>query len=119
MEIMYCKDRPVTTMEKPKGGEGVLELTAILKDPAVAGSVIDKFNIGKLEPGHGLGWHRHEGNTETICILSGTADYTGNDGKHYTLHEGDCTFCDNMEYHSMYCTGSEPLTFIALIVNKG
>ena len=118
MEILYFKDRPVTTMEKPKGGEGVLVLTAILKDPTIAGTVIDKFNIGKLEVGHGLGWHRHEGNTETICILSGIADYTGNDGKHYTLHAGDCTFCDNMEYHSMFAAGDEPLTFIALIVNK-
>lgn len=118
MEIFRYENRPVTVMEKPKGGEGVVEFTAVLKDPSVAGNGIEKFNIGKLEPGHGLGCHRHEGNTETICILSGTADYTGNDGNHYTLHEGDSAFCDNMEFHSMYCTGTEPLSFIALIMHK-
>ena len=118
MEILRYKDRPGTTMEKPKGGEGVVEFTAVLRDPSVVGNEIEKFNIGKLAPGHGLGWHRHEGNTETICIISGTADYTGNEGKHYILEKGDTAFCDNMEFHSMYCTGDEPLTFIALIVKK-
>lgn len=118
MYISSEKDRSVTEMEKPKGGDGVLILHSILHDPLEAGSTITAFSHAVLNPGSGIGYHQHIDATETIFILSGEADYTDDRGEHTVLVAGDTAFCDNMEHHSLYCRGCRPVEFIALIMNK-
>ncbi|MDY4919886.1 MAG: cupin domain-containing protein [Phascolarctobacterium sp.] len=53
-----------------------------------------------LKPGCSLGYHEHNGNSETIVVLSGTADYNDN-GKPMTLHAGDRVHCPSGEGHSI------------------
>lgn len=118
MYIGNEKDRTVTVMDNPKGGDGRLELHSILPSPAEAGSVISVFSRGVLEPGSGIGYHQHVNATETIFILSGEADYTDEKGEKTVLKAGDTAFCDTMEHHSLYCRGAQKLEFIALIMNK-
>lgn len=68
-----------------------------------------------LEPGAMVGFHIHEGESETYHILSGSGVYSDN-GKEIEFSEGDITFTPSGEGHSIKNTGKDDLVFTALIV---
>lgn len=71
-----------------------------------------------MEPGAVLGYHEHHGETETYYILSGTGEYDDN-GTKVPAAPGDIFFCEDGCGHDICCTGSEPLSFMALIIKGG
>ena len=70
-----------------------------------------------LEPGCSIGYHIHNGDSETYYILSGTAEYNDN-GTIVTLTSGDVAFTPDGQGHGIKNIGKEPLSFIALILYK-
>lgn len=70
-----------------------------------------------LKPGCSLGYHQHNGNSETIVVLQGTAEYNDN-GKTMTLNVGDTVHCPDGEWHSIgnSAEATEDLHLQALIV---
>ena len=111
-------DQPVIRLENPQRGAGTLTLRKILDGPQELDQKGRAFNHCFLEPGAGLGYHKHEGTTETMYILKGRGRYVDEDGKETVLEPGDVTFTDNGQGHSLYCEGDEPLEFIALVLFK-
>ena len=106
------------TAENPQNGSGVLTMRKILNGPEELDQKGRAFNHCFLEPGSGLGYHKHEGTTETMYILKGQGRYTDENGVETTLFPGDVTFTDNGQSHSLFCQGDEPLEFIALVLFK-
>ena len=68
-------------------------------------------------PGDELPYHEHHGETETYYILSGTGMYEDN-GKAIPAEAGDVFFCKDGDGHGIKNTGTEDLTFVALILKK-
>ena len=61
--------------------------------------------------------HAHNGNSETIVVLQGTADYNDN-GTPTTLHAGDKVHCPSGESHSIGnpADAKEDLLLQALVI---
>lgn len=72
-----------------------------------------------LKPGCSLGYHIHDGNSETIVVLQGTADYNDN-GQAITLHAGDKVHCPSGEGHAIGnpADAAEDLLLQALVIKK-
>ena len=115
---MLITDRKTDIFERRAGGTGNTIMEHII-DENVYGGKIAAYARVVLKPGCSLGYHKHEGTSETIFVLSGTADYNDN-GTPMTLRQGDVVFCPEGENHSIGNaeTATEDLLLMALIVNE-
>lgn len=73
------------------------------------------FAHANLKPGEEVGFHVHNGESESYYILSGEGDYNDN-GNHMTVYPGTITFTPSGSGHGIKNIGSEMLEFIALII---
>ena len=96
------------------GGKGHVIIEHILseKEMHTACGLYAKVTI---EPGCTLGYHEHEGESETYYILSGKGDYDDN-GTVREVTAGDVTFTTSGHGHALANTGEEDLVFMALII---
>ncbi len=65
-------------------------------------------------PGSAIGYHVHQGESETYYILSGKGTYNDN-GTPVDIHPGDVFFCGSGEGHGIEAV-DEPIEMIALIL---
>ena len=68
-----------------------------------------------LLPGCGIGFHMHNGESETYYIYSGSGEFNDN-GTLVPVSAGDTTFTPSGTGHGLVNTGTEPLELIALIL---
>lgn len=68
-----------------------------------------------LEPGHSIGYHVHEGESELYYIYSGKAEFNDN-GTIEIVESGDTTFTPSGTGHGIKNIGTGPLEIIALIL---
>lgn len=115
---MLVTNRKTDYFEKRAGGTGTTIMEHIV-DESVYGGKIAAYARVVLKPGCSLGYHKHEGTSETLYILSGTAEYNDN-GTPCTLQAGDVAYCAEGESHSVgnSASATEDLVIIALIVNE-
>lgn len=73
------------------------------------------YSLIQVKPGEEVDYHMHIGESETFFILSGQGVYNDN-GKTVDVTPGMVTFTPSGEGHSIKNTGTDMLTFIALIV---
>lgn len=92
-----------------KGGEGVM-VGRMYEDDTI------KILKGYLEKDSTIGMHTHEGNSETVYILSGVGKMIY-DGVEEPLQAGSCSYCPEGHSHSLVNTGDEPLCFLGVIPN--
>ena len=69
------------------GGNGDVIIEHYIDEKMLNDTVVMYAKV-TLKPGCSLGYHVHTGNSETIVVLQGTADYNDN-GTPMTLHAGD------------------------------
>ena len=74
----------------------------------------NKIMRGKLEPGCSIGLHTHEGNSETIYILSGTGKVLY-DGEYEPVSAGSCHYCPRGHAHSLINDSDGDLVFFAVV----
>ena len=74
----------------------------------------NKIMRGKLEPGCSIGLHTHEGNSETIYILSGTGKVLY-DGEYEPVSAGSCHYCPQGHAHSLMNDSDGDLIFLAVV----
>lgn len=92
--------------------------TVNIKDLATAE---DLYNHGRLfaqisiEPGHSIGFHDHQRESELFYVIKGEGVYNDN-GKEVTVGVGDVCICPSGESHCIENKGSELLQLVALIV---
>ncbi|HPF54777.1 MAG TPA: cupin domain-containing protein [Eubacteriales bacterium] len=68
-----------------------------------------------LQPGCGIGYHIHKGESETYYIYSGSGEFNDN-GTIVPVSAGDVTFTPDGTCHGILNTGAIPLELIALIL---
>ena len=113
---MITRANELNTFSKPFfDGKGEVQMRQVLQPEQFCGHG-RLFNQVTIQPGCSLGWHTHEGESETYFLLQGKGLYSDN-GKEVELEAGDCAYCPSGEGHSIENIGSEPLVFMALIVN--
>lgn len=102
--------------EKPSpfGGTGRIKVRNLLEG---ANEMYEKgrvFAHTTVYPGSGIGIHRHENESETYYIVSGSGIYHDN-GVNLEIHPGDVCFCGDHQVHGIEAVG-EPIEMIALIL---
>lgn len=115
---MLVADRKTDYFEKRAGGTGTTIMEHIIDEKVYNGKIAAYARV-ILKPGCSLGYHKHEGTSETLYILSGTAKYNDN-GTEMELFPGDVAFCPEGESHSIgnSAHSKTDLVVMALIVNE-
>ena len=111
--VLKEKNREFAVLDGVEGGCGELILEM------VAGKGVSPSNVrlcahAKLEPGSGIGYHVHRGESEIYYILSGKGLYDDN-GTKREVAVGDVTFTPDGEGHSLENIGDCVLEFMAII----
>lgn len=115
MIMNFSQRKPIIEM-CAEGGSGKLTLDKLLSKPNAPESV-RMYAKASLEPGASVGYHVHNGESETYFILSGRGEYNDN-GKVIEVSAGDVTFTPSGEGHGIKNTGFAPLEFMALIIEE-
>lgn len=74
----------------------------------------NRIMLGRLEPGASIGMHTHDTSCEMIYILSGRGTALI-DGGSESVEAGQCHYCPKGSTHSLVNSGSEELTFFAVV----
>lgn len=114
--IKRAADLKKQTVAGLKEGKGSIEMIHLLdaeKDEFSGKGRLFCKNI--LKPGCSIGFHKHEGDSETYYILSGQGEVNDN-GTKYQVKAGDVVYTPHGESHSLENTGDTDLEFIALIL---
>lgn len=74
------------------------------------------FARGTLAPGHSVGYHVHIRDIEICYFLSGTGIVVDENGCRTRVNPGDCNIVEVGHGHEVINDGTEPLTYIALIL---
>lgn len=67
-----------------------------------------------LEKDCSIGRHIHDTSCEVISVLSGTANFTLDDGEE-VLTAGQCHYCPKGSYHSVKNVHEEPLVMFCVV----
>ena len=97
-----------------RGGKGEVKIAHLLKPEEFFGKgrVFAQIDI---EPGCSLGNHQHVGEIEAYYILRGEGTYFDNE-EPVLVKAGDVAICDDMNWHGIENTGSETLSFMAMVI---
>lgn len=68
-----------------------------------------------LTPGCSIGYHPHNGESETYYIISGNGEYNDN-GNMCKVQVGDITYTPSGKAHGIENTGDTDLVFMAIIL---
>lgn len=113
---MFCTEKHTDICQNRFGGKGEVILEHLIDEKVYDGKVVMYARV-ILKPGCSLGYHKHEGNSETCYVLQGTAAYSDN-GKPMTLHAGDTVFCPDGESHYLENIGTDDLIVIGLVLKS-
>ena len=91
-----------------KGGKGKVNLRIVEGKGGI------KVIRATLYPHSSVGMHRHDDDSETIFIVSGSAKSVCDSEIEY-LSAGDCTICPRGCSHTMINDGDEPAEFFAVL----
>jgi mannose-6-phosphate isomerase-like protein (cupin superfamily) len=113
--IRKSKEKDVLQKENHLGGSGRLTIRNLLNGDGEMYGKGRAFCHTTLEPGSSIGYHMHNGESETYYIVSGSGEYNDN-GTIVPVYTGDVAHTPPGEGHGLHNTGTEPLEFIALIL---
>ena len=101
------------TRNAMRGGPGKVDITHLADPMSIKnGRLMAELT---LEPGAGIGLHRHDNETEYYIITEGSGLVTEDEGEK-DVAEGDIVVTGNGESHSIKNTGNKLLKFIAVII---
>lgn len=99
-----------------KGGAGQIEITELVSKA----EMLDHARLYArmyIEPGAGIGYHEHSGETEIFNVIEGSV--TWSDGTTDTVvSEGDVMICEDGKGHEIRNTSGAPARLTALIILK-
>lgn len=107
--------RKIVKKENVFGGNGVILFEYLLNEEQL-NNMCRLYAKVTLMPGSSLGYHEHNGESETYYILSGTGTYINTKKEETEVLPGDVTFTASGEGHGIINTGSEKLVLMALII---
>ena len=110
--IYRSADHPVEVRKAMRGGPGEAVLTKLLaENPAH----MRLFNTITLNPGCGIGYHVHEGETEMFYFLDGCGRVQDDD-HFYDITAGDSMATFSGHGHGVENTGDHDLVILAVII---
>ena len=112
--IIRHADMPLEIRPAMRGGPGEVHITKLVTDLPAHTRI---FNILTIEPGCGIGYHVHEGETELFYFLSGHAQVR-DDEETYDVGPGDSMVTANGHGHAVTNTGSETVNIVAVIITE-
>ena len=101
--------------EHMRDGDGTVQLTNFITGPEELCQKGRLFSKITLNPGCGIGYHVHEGDSELFYILKGTAEYSDN-GTVAQVTAGDVTLCPAGQGPAIANRTDEVVELIAVIV---
>ena len=113
--IRRNNDKITETFEHKFEGDGSITVRSILNNPQEMSEKARVFAHTTLNPGCSIGYHVHNGESETYYIFSGNGEFNDN-GNIVSIFAGDVTHTPSGEGHGIKNTGSIPLEIIALIL---
>lgn len=113
--IRKSTERTIEKGERRFGGEGYVTVRHLSSSPEELNSKGRVFAHSTLLPGHSIGYHVHEGESETYYIYSGKGEFNDN-GTLKIVEAGDVTFTPPGTGHGIKNVGDTPLEMIALIL---
>lgn len=112
--MIKTREMQTQTEEYNKDGKRAFTLYN-LKEFEGINDKIRQFSYVVLDVGEEVPFHEHHGNAENYYIISGEGVYNDN-GKEIPINAGTVTFTPSGEGHALKNTGTEPMTFIALVL---
>lgn len=112
---MTTGQRKTEEKQNLRGGKGITVFEYLLDEKQLDGRC-RMFAKLTVKPHSSIGYHVHQGDSETYYILSGRGVYNDNQEKTYEVKPGDVTYTGSGFGHSVENTGDEDLVFIALII---
>ncbi|MCI8578627.1 MAG: cupin domain-containing protein [Lachnospiraceae bacterium] len=106
-----------TTKTSPFSGTGNITVRDILESPEEMYQKGRVFCHTTVYAGSGIGYHVHQGESETYYILSGHGTFNDN-GVMSEIGPGDVLFTGDQAGHSIEATKGEDIEMIALILYK-
>lgn len=100
--------------ENRAGGKGTMHIERLLT-PEEMGPYVKMYAKVTIDVDSSLGYHLHDGDSESYYILQGKAMYNDN-GVKRTLSVGDLTNTLSGFSHGIANIAQEPLVFMALII---
>lgn len=113
--VRKSETKQSVTKPAPFNGAGEITVRSLLNGPEEMSQKGRVFAHTTVHPGSAIGYHVHQGDSETYYILSGTGRYNDN-GNIVTVTAGDVTYTASGERHGIECIGDEPIEMIALIL---
>ena len=74
----------------------------------------NKIMLSRLQPGASIGYHKHEGNSEIMYIISGTGHYEY-DGVREEVQAGSVHYCPMNHSHALSNDGEDELVYFAIV----
>ncbi|MEG0506088.1 MAG: cupin domain-containing protein [Longicatena sp.] len=102
------------TYENHKGGVGKIHITRLLTNEQL-GEHIKMYAKIVIEPNSSIGYHLHDGDSESYYIVSGNGRYNDN-GVIRDVHAGEISNTESGQSHGLENIEKEPLVFMALII---
>ncbi|MCX8083558.1 MAG: cupin domain-containing protein [Calditerrivibrio sp.] len=103
-------------IEKPREGQGSLVNFGYEGVHGIKGK-IKMFSVVNLQPDSSVGYHQHVNDMEIYLMLDGTGVVNDN-GNIDILKPGDMLITNFGEFHSIENKSAEPITFLAIIMDK-
>lgn len=113
--VRKANERQMIRKPAPFNGTGEITVRDLLNGPQEMSEKGRVFAHTTVYPGSAIGYHLHQGDSETYYILSGQGRYNDN-GTLTTVQAGDVTYTPSGSGHGIACIGPEPLEMIALIL---
>ena len=113
--IRKAEELSVAYNEHMRGGDGTVIVKKFIRGPEDLCGKGRLFANITLNPGCGIGFHVHEGESELFYIMKGTAEYNDN-GEIKTVQAGDVTICPPGTGHGITNRTDEVVEVIAVIV---
>lgn len=97
------------------GGEGFITVRSLVENEAEMNHKGRVFAHTTILPGHEIGFHVHDNESETYYVYGGQGLFNDN-GTLVPVEAGDTTFTPPGTGHGIKNIGDEPLELIALIL---
>lgn len=114
---MIKRGTETTHIDSPRLGKGRMKMNTIISDKdQVEG--LSLFATLELDIDSEIGYHQHINEAEAYFIVSGTGEFTGNDGFKKQVSSGDLCLIEKGQSHGLKNIGNQPLSFIAIVYNS-
>lgn len=112
---MITTERNIEHYENRAGGKGTMHVERLLPNE-VLGDHVKMYAKITVNCNSSIGYHKHEGDSESYYILQGKANYLDEHKNSHILEPGAVTYTADGQSHGIENIGEEDLIFMAVII---